>query len=112
MFSNFFKASKNTITVDELATLYPTETNSAFVDVREDHEWDNGHIEWFTHIPLSGLSDHIQDLRKFERVFFICRSGGRSGTACNILLSAGLDTGYNVRGGMNAWESGGYPMVT
>lgn len=104
---------RNTITVAELQKLDHTSGKNLFVDVREQHEWDAGHISWFTHIPLSTISEHMETFKKYDRIFFICRSGGRSGIACDILKDLkearvadhAMPEGVNILGGMIAWES-------
>lgn len=45
-----------------------------------------------------------------ERVYVVCRVGGRSAQVAAYLLQQGLDA-VNVDGGMLAWESAGRPLV-
>jgi rhodanese-related sulfurtransferase len=33
-----------------------------------------------------------------------CRSGARSGKACELLNEIGIDNAFNLTGGMLAWE--------
>ena len=83
-----------------------------FIDVRKKEEWDAGHIGWFTHIPLHEIKDHLDEFKKFERVFFICQSGGRSNMAIETLNEAGVQNAYNIDGGMEEWSELGFPTVT
>ena len=41
--------------------------------------------------------------------YVVCRSGGRSGRACEFAAGQGLDT-INVVGGMLAWAEAGLPI--
>jgi rhodanese-related sulfurtransferase len=77
------------------------------IDVREIDEWNSGHFELFTLTPLSQL-DSVA-LPSDKPIIFICRSGNRSGKACNALTPTGLKV-MNMEGGMLAWQEAGLPM--
>ncbi|WP_214759269.1 MULTISPECIES: rhodanese-like domain-containing protein [Exiguobacterium] len=73
------------------------------IDVREQDEYDAGHIP---HVPLYPLSEFpavADKLAKDNVYYIICRSGGRSQTAGDYLESAGYKV-VNVEGGMLAWD--------
>ncbi|WP_425414610.1 rhodanese-like domain-containing protein [Paenibacillus harenae] len=73
------------------------------IDVREPDEWQEGHIKEARSIPLSELQERIGELRQGnEDIVLICRSGGRSGKACDYLHAQGFNV-VNVTGGMLAW---------
>ena len=97
---------RRTISTTELRDMNHEDGKTIFVDVREQSEWDEGHIAWFRHIPLSQVKEHLNEFLAFEKVVFICKSGGRSGQACDMCRDAGIPTAYNVVGGMDAWTSG------
>src|SRR5699024_899448 len=73
------------------------------VDVREQDEYDAGHIPGASHLPLSGFPENVKELSKDKKHYLICASGGRSSMACNQLDAAGFD-GVNVEGGMMQWR--------
>ncbi|MBD2871201.1 rhodanese-like domain-containing protein [Paenibacillus arenilitoris] len=74
------------------------------VDVRETDEWEAGHIKEARSIPLSELLERLGELRQGDReIVLICRSGGRSGRACDYLHAQGYNV-VNVTGGMLAWS--------
>ena len=79
------------------------------LDVREPHEWEAGHAEGATHVPLGSLTPELAPAGK--PLIAICRSGGRSGQATELLTAAGADV-RNMTGGMNAWAEAGLPVVT
>jgi len=81
------------------------------LDVREQSEWSDGHISKAKHIPLGQLKNKLSELEKFKGkpIIAVCRSGSRSGHACNILKKAGFDNLHNLAGGMQAWEQAGLP---
>ncbi|MDI2131936.1 rhodanese-like domain-containing protein [Yinghuangia seranimata] len=84
----------------------------AFVlDVREDEEWHAGHVDGAVHIPMSGLLARIDEVPQDQRVYVMCRVGGRSAQVTQYLASRGWDA-VNIDGGMLAWDAAGRPMVS
>mgnify|MGYP000494151961 CR=1 FL=1 len=47
---------------------------------------------------------------KGKPIVAVCRSGSRSGSACNMLRKNGFENVKNLRGGMMAWESANLPV--
>lgn len=82
--------------------------DTILLDVREDDEWAQGHAPDATHIPLSTLSS--DSIPVGASVMCVCKSGGRSTTATNMLRDAGINAA-NVTGGMTAWAAAGLPVV-
>lgn len=74
-----------------------------FIDVREVDEVESGHIPGIIHIPLGLLEFRMHELSKNESYVIVCRSGGRSGRATQLLESQGFDVS-NMVGGMLAWN--------
>lgn len=71
------------------------------VDVRSGDEFKAGHIEGAVNLPLTELSQKIEELPKNTLIVTVCgKGGGRSEQAANLLLTQGLS---NVR-----WLCGGY----
>ncbi len=81
---------------DEIPAL--REAGATLLDVRTQAEWERGHIEGFTHIPLDELRDRLGELPPDAPVYVTCQSGLRSYLACRILAQHGFDA-YNFRGG-------------
>lgn len=73
------------------------------VDVRELHEWNQGHIPGAKHIPLGQLPHRMEELDPEQEWYIICHSGGRSALACEWLEERGLQA-VNVAGGMLHWN--------
>jgi rhodanese-related sulfurtransferase len=86
--------------------------NAAMLDVREDKEFQEGHILDAIHIPLGKLAGRLGELEalKSQPLVISCRSGHRSATACTQLRKQGFETIYNLKGGVMAWQSAGLPL--
>ncbi|UOB20932.1 rhodanese-like domain-containing protein [Macrococcus armenti] len=92
----------NTITVNSLKQLLEQNAEIKLIDVREIEEFEAGHINEAINIPLSELDQHISDFNKEDDYIIICRSGNRSGMACDYLQQFDIKT-TNVQGGMIEW---------
>ena len=79
------------------------------LDVREQDEWDAGHIEGAVHVPLMDLPDRVGEL-SHDQTLVVCKVGGRSAQATGWLTQQGYDV-VNLDGGMLEWEAAGRPMV-
>jgi rhodanese-related sulfurtransferase len=82
------------------------------VDVREDKEWQQGHIPGAVHIRLGELSSRMGELegQKGAPLVVVCRSGNRSSKAALQLRKAGFQQVYNLSGGTMAWQQAGMPL--
>jgi rhodanese-related sulfurtransferase len=75
------------------------------IDVREDYEFEAGHIQGVVHVPLSELPQHLAQLSPDSDPVFICRSGMRSLSACALALRANVRSPANLEGGMMRWAA-------
>lgn len=80
------------------------------LDVREDVEWQAGHIEEAVHIPMGHLNDRIEEIPRDRTIVCVCRSGQRSRAVTDALNRAGY-TAHNLEGGMHAWQQAGLDFV-
>ena len=77
------------------------------LDVREPDEFDGplGHIPDATLIPLGQLDQRHGELNTEKPVVAVCRAGGRSAQATNMLRKAGFSRVANLPGGMLRWRA-------
>ncbi len=96
--------------VNELNEKLGKDTNIFLVDVREQAEWDEAHIDGATFLPLSQLEARFSELPKDKSLILQCRSGKRSLTAANFLQENGYDDLTNLEGGILAWIDEGFDV--
>jgi rhodanese-related sulfurtransferase len=92
------------VTIDDLENAIAE--GKFVVDVREDHEFEAGHVPNAHHIPLSTVADRTAELPRDEQIWLICQGGVRSMKAADYLLAQGFDV-VSVAGGTGAWISAG-----
>ncbi len=94
------------ITVTELQERISNGEKLNLVDVREISEHNEFNIGGVL-IPLGKIKtmeiDQLEALKDQEIIFY-CRSGNRSGQACQILDMLGFTNTKNLLGGMLAWQ--------
>lgn len=87
------------------------EGNVDLVDVREPHEWANGHLPDARLVPLDTLRASPRASLPRDRVVFVCAKGGRSQSAAKIADTLGLAEVYSLDGGTDGWRARGLPIV-
>ncbi|MBL0320007.1 MAG: rhodanese-like domain-containing protein [Alphaproteobacteria bacterium] len=100
-----------TINVDTLKT-WIDHNQAIVIDVREDDEFKEAHIQGAIHLPLSRFSPlqlpEIQD----KKLVIQCLGGKRSAMACQLILSTVPDQEvYNLEGGISSWVNAGFPVT-
>ena len=75
------------------------------VDVRNQVEWDEGHIPGAIHIPLGYLPDRISEVPRSKPVVLQCQTGARSMIAASVLQRSGIEQAINLKGGYAGWKS-------
>jgi len=83
------------------------------IDVRERSELmgELGHLPGILNIPVDELKGRLAELEPYreKEIVTICRRGGRSHTAAQMLQQAGFRHVHFLEGGMTAWKESGYP---
>src|SRR5262249_7192712 len=81
------------IEVDELSRLLDDADGPLLVDVREQAEWDEGHIPGAVHVPRGFLESRIAGVAGRDREIVIsCQSGTRSLLAARTLQDMGYES--------------------
>lgn len=86
------------------------EQDIVLVDVREKHEWNEGHIPGAIHVPRGFLELQIEEAvpDKSKTVVLYCAGGVRSLIAGSTLQQMGYDNVISMSGGFGQWKGNGY----
>jgi len=82
------------------------------VDVREQEEWDEGHIPGAVHVPRGHLESRIERLAPDtgRPVVVYCSAGNRSAFAAKTLAELGYEDVVSLAGGFTDWKRNGFPV--
>ena len=98
-------------TVQEMAQRMKSDSSVLLIDVRTPPEYAAVHAEGAVNMPLDGLTDEkVRAAAAGRKVFFICKSGGRSSRTCSQFERI-LGEVWNVTGGTDAWVEAGLPSA-
>jgi hydroxyacylglutathione hydrolase len=96
------------IDVEELAARLEGEDAPVVLDVRNEDEFERGHIPGSVHIPYAELLDRRAELPGGRPIAAICSGGKRSGLAASVLQREGFEQVVHVaHGGVATWERQG-----
>lgn len=92
---------------DEWMAQEANDSESKILDVRTPEEFEEGYIPTAQNIDIrmgQGFLDAIQELDTSVPYYVYCRSGARSGQACQLMDQLGFEKVYNLEGGILDWE--------
>ena len=92
------------VTVEELKKMQEQGETFQLIDVREPHEYEEANMGAEL-IPLGQVGDHVDQIKRDQKVVIHCRSGARSGKAIQYLEQHGFDNLYNLKGGILAYQA-------
>jgi len=98
------------IAVSEAKTMIESNPSLVILDVRNQSEYNSGHIRNAKLIPVYELESRLDELDIDDDTLVYCRSGGRSNTASQILSNNGFLYVYNMLGGITTWMDKGYTV--
>jgi sulfur-carrier protein adenylyltransferase/sulfurtransferase len=88
---------------------------AVLVDVRENEEFEAGHIPGAKHVPRSYLEQRIENAvgDRSAHVILYCQSGNRSALAAKTLVEEmGYENVESMTGGITLWKDRGYDVET
>jgi molybdopterin/thiamine biosynthesis adenylyltransferase/rhodanese-related sulfurtransferase len=95
--------------VPDLAARHAAGDGPLVIDIREQHEWDQGNIPGSLHIPRSFLESRIAGVaRPDQEIILSCASGQRSLLAGITLQEMGYGNVASLAGGFQRWKQAGH----
>jgi len=99
------------ISVEEVYEIITSGEDYFILDVRNQDEYKEAHIEGAVLIPVNALESRLDVLPRDKPIITYCKSGGRSANAASILVENGFTEVYDM-GGITEWIDKGYPTVS
>ena len=84
---------------------------AVLVDIREPDEFRRRHAPNAVSRPLSGFAAAHLRVEPRRDVVFTCKTGMRTGGACDQLADAVAGEAFVLDGGLDAWAAAGFPVV-
>ncbi|WP_337842254.1 rhodanese-like domain-containing protein [Rheinheimera sp.] len=104
--------AKNRVTELSITELQQFNRPYVLVDVREDHEWQAGHLPGALHLGKGILERDIEkavpDMQ--QTLVLYCGGGFRSALAADVLQKMGYKDVLSLAGGYSAWVAAGLPL--
>jgi rhodanese-related sulfurtransferase len=82
------------------------------VDVREDNEWDKGHLPGAIHLGKGVIERDIENVipDANAEIILYCGGGYRSALAAENLTRMGYSNVVSMDGGFRGWNEAGFPV--
>jgi rhodanese-related sulfurtransferase len=98
--------------VAELKKILDKDSNAVLIDVREEGEYRDvraprAQLLALSEFDPSEVSDNMK-IPKDQTIYLICKSGGRSMRAAQLLEEVGYKDIVNIAGGTTAWVHSGF----
>jgi rhodanese-related sulfurtransferase len=99
-------------TIPELKKRLDAKEQFILIDVREDHEWVDGHIPGAIHLSRGIIERDIEATfpNQEAEILLYCGGGYRSALAADNLQKMGYKRVVSVDGGWRGWNAAGYPV--
>ncbi len=98
--------------VQAVKEMLDSERRFYLVDVREDNEWNAGHLPRAIHLGKGIIERDIEtaipDLS--AEIVLYCGGGYRSALAADHLQQMGYSNVWSMDGGIREWREAGYPV--
>ena len=99
------KKLPDALTCEQLYSMEKSGERPTIIDVREQDEWDDGHIEWATHLPLGKIKDEVEQILpdKNEVIIACCALGNLAGEAAEMMRELGYRNVKSLSGGYTGY---------
>lgn len=99
-------------TVDEFIQVQNGGKSFTLIDVREEHEFAEGHIPGAVHLSKGVIERDVESVisEPDEHLVLYCGGGYRSAIAAESLVAMGFTNVTSMDGGWRAWQDAGQPV--
>jgi rhodanese-related sulfurtransferase len=108
------RARVREISLDEARQKLAQNPPAVLLDVREDHEWVNGHAAQAVHLGKGILERDLERLfpDPATEIVMYCGGGYRSALTCDAAQKMGYTRVFSLSGGYKALVEARWPIVT
>jgi hydroxyacylglutathione hydrolase len=101
------------VSIEDLPARVANDPDLQILDVRDPHEWNEGHIPGSTLTTWHDITELPGGLHPDKPIAVICTSGQRAATAASLIRRCGAWSVLHViDGGVPKWGRLGHPLVT
>ena len=102
------------ISIPEYGTRHQRGEHPVLIDVREEHEWSEGHIPGALHLGKGIIERDIEATvpDRATHLVLYCGGGFRSALAADALQKMGYTRVASMDGGWREWTARGLPVST
>ncbi len=94
------------VTIEQVVNFQKEAKDFLLIDVREDHEWQQGHAPGAVHLGRGIIERDIIALEpnKGREIVLYCGGGYRSAMSAENLQKMGYTNIFSMAGGMRGWR--------
>ena len=100
------------VTANEAWIITRDISDIVILDVRDEAEFSDEHIEGAINIPIGELEENLDQLYVFDPLLVYSEMAETSRAAVSVLEDNGFERIYRLEGGFEAWKEAGYPTVS
>ena len=114
VFTELRRKATGVLAVDTADAVKLINNDAGVIDLRSAEAFARGHIVNARNIPRDEFDAGQDKLSKFKGkpLLAVCDAGVSSNKVVQTLRKAGFESAYGLKGGMNAWNQAGLPVVT
>ncbi len=110
---NDSKSRIREVTVEQTRERIDADPSVKLIDVREDNEWQAGHVAGADHLGKGIIERDIEEKvpDKSTELILYCGGGYRSALVADVLQEMGYINVFSMAGGWKAWKESGAPTT-
>jgi rhodanese-related sulfurtransferase len=114
VFTELRRKASGLVNIEPIEAVKLINNDAVVIDLRSVDAFSKGHIVNARNIPSDELEAKMNNLEgvKSKSIVAVCDSGAFSTKAVATLRTAGFESAFGVKGGMQGWGQAGLPVVT